>query len=129
MTESGNPGISDLYLLAKIANLDILRISLWENFMPTRNVSLTVHFDEFVERSIDSGQYLNASEVVREGLRLLEQKSQEDRLKLERLREAATAGFEAIDKGRFREVRGSDIGRTVAAIGKRAAARTQRKAG
>lgn len=97
--------------------------------MPTRNVSLTIHFDEFVERSIDSGQYLNASEVVREGLRLLEQKSQEDRLKLERLREAAKAGFDAIDKGRFREVRGSDIGRAIAVIGKRAAARTQRKAG
>jgi antitoxin ParD1/3/4 len=93
--------------------------------MPTRNVSLTDHFDKFVERSIDSGQYLNASEVVRDGLRLLEQKTQEDRLKLERLREAAKAGFDAIDKGRFREMRGDDIGQAVAAIGKRAA---QRKA-
>jgi antitoxin ParD1/3/4 len=97
--------------------------------MPTRNVSLTDHFDKFVERSVNSGQYLNASEVVREGLRLLEQKTREDRLKLERLREAATAGFDAIDKGRFREVRGGDIGRTVAAIGRRAAARAQRKTG
>jgi antitoxin ParD1/3/4 len=97
--------------------------------MPTRNVSLTDHFDKFVERSIDSGRYLNASEVIREGLRLLEQKTQEDRLKLERLREAAIAGFEAIDKGRFREIRGSDIGRTIAAIGKRAAGRPRRKAG
>ena len=97
--------------------------------MPTRNVSLTKHFDQFVERSVNSGQYLNASEVVREGLRLLEQKAREDRLKLERLRDAATAGFESIDRGRFREVRGSEIGRTVAAIGRRAAARAQRKAG
>lgn len=53
----------------------------------------------------------------------------EERLKLERLRKAATAGFDAIDKGHFRDVGAADIGRTVAAIGKRAAARTQRKIG
>jgi len=97
--------------------------------MPTRNVSLTKHFDQFVERSVTSGRYLNASEVVREGLRLLEQKVQEDRFKLERLREAATAGFDAIEQGRFREVRSSEIGRTVASIGKRAATQARRKAG
>jgi antitoxin ParD1/3/4 len=97
--------------------------------MPTRNVSLTDHFDQFVEKSVNSGRYLNASEVVREGLRLLEQKAQEDRLKLERLREAAAAGFDAIDRGRFREIRGSAIGRTIAEIGKRAAARAPRNAG
>jgi antitoxin ParD1/3/4 len=97
--------------------------------MPTRNVSLTDHFDQFVEKSVNSGRYLNASEVVREGLRLLEQKAQEDRLKLERLREAAAAGFDAIDRGRFCEIRGSAIGRTIAEIGKRAAARAPRNAG
>jgi antitoxin ParD1/3/4 len=95
--------------------------------MPTRNVSLTDHFDKFVERSVKSGQYLNASEVVREGLRLLEHKAQEDRLKLDRLREAADAGFRAIDQGKFREV--TDIGPAVAAIGRRAASRARRKAG
>lgn len=47
--------------------------------MPTRNISLTEHFDTFVERSVTSGSYLNASEVVREGLRLLEQKAQEEK--------------------------------------------------
>lgn len=95
--------------------------------MPTRNVSLTRHFDEFVERSVNSGRYLNASEVVREGLRLLEQKTREDKLKLERLREAIDAGFSAIDQGEFRSIRGSEIGRTVAAIGRRAACRARRK--
>jgi len=97
--------------------------------MPTRNVSLTDHFDQFVEKSVNSGRYLNASEVVREGLRLLEQKAQEDRLKLERLRETAAAGFDAIDRGRYREIPGSAIRRTIAGIGKRAAAKALRKAG
>lgn len=95
--------------------------------MPTRNVSLTEHFDKFVERSISSGQYLNASEVVREGLRLLEQKTREDKLKLERLREAVDAGFGAIDRGEFRDIRGSEVGRAVAAIGRRAASRARHK--
>jgi antitoxin ParD1/3/4 len=91
--------------------------------MPSRKVSLTDHFDKFVERSVSSGQYLNASEVVREGLRLLEQKAREDTLKLERLREAVDAGFGAIEQSKFRDV--SDIGRTVAAIGRHAASRAR----
>jgi len=40
--------------------------------MPTRNINLTDHFDRFVQRQIDIGQYKNASEVLRAGLRLLE---------------------------------------------------------
>ena len=42
--------------------------------MPTGNVNLTEHFDRFIEAGITSGRFSNASEVVREGLRLLEQR-------------------------------------------------------
>jgi antitoxin ParD1/3/4 len=97
--------------------------------MPTRNVSLTKHFDQFVERSVKSGHYLNASEVVRDGLRLLEQKAHEDQLKLTRLRDAVTDGFDAIDEGKYRDVRSADIGRAIAAIGRRAASRVRRPTG
>ena len=72
--------------------------------MPTRNISLTEHFDQFVEDSIESGSYLNASEVVREGLRLLEHKTREEALKLARLKEATEAGFAAIDRGDSRPI-------------------------
>ena len=41
--------------------------------MPTRNVNLTNHLDRFIQARINSGRFSNASEVVREGLRLLEQ--------------------------------------------------------
>lgn len=67
--------------------------------MPTRNVNLTEHFDRFIETGITSGRFSNASEVVREGLRLLEQREQEDRAKIEWLRSAAREGFDAIDRG------------------------------
>ena len=60
---------------------------------------------------------------------MLERKARENGLKLERLREAATAGFDAIDQGKFREVRGTDIARTIAAIGRRAVTRARCNAG
>lgn len=91
--------------------------------MPTRNISLTEHFDRFVEDSVESGRYHNASEVIREGLRLLESKEQEQQLKLDRLREATAAGFAAIDRGEFRAIEPHRIGELVAGIGKRVARR------
>jgi hypothetical protein len=41
--------------------------------MPTRNVNLTNELDRFVAKKIKTGRYENASEVVRAGLRTLEQ--------------------------------------------------------
>src|SRR5436190_909526 len=68
--------------------------------MPTRNVNLTDHFDRFVERQVDSGRYKNASEIVREGLRLLEERERERKLKLKILRNAAKQGFDELDQGK-----------------------------
>jgi len=67
--------------------------------MLTRNVNLTEHFDRFIETRITSGRFSNASEVVREGLRLLEQREREDKAKLEWLRGAAKEGFDQLDRG------------------------------
>jgi antitoxin ParD1/3/4 len=69
--------------------------------MPTRNVNLTDHLDRFIEARVTSGRFSNASEVVREGLRLLEQRDQEDKARLEWLRAAAKEGFDAIDRGDY----------------------------
>ena len=97
--------------------------------MPTRNISLTEHLDRFVEDSIASGRYLNASEVVREGLRLLEHRHQEEALKLQRLREAAQAGVEALERGEFSEFSEDELDDAIATIGKAAAKRARRSAG
>ena len=67
--------------------------------MPTRNVNLTEHFDRFVDVGITTGRFSNASEVVREGLRLLEQREKEDQARIEWLRSAAKEGFDAIGRG------------------------------
>ncbi|NHC07336.1 type II toxin-antitoxin system ParD family antitoxin [Azonexus fungiphilus] len=68
--------------------------------MPTRNVVLTDYQTEFVEQMVASGRYQNASEVLREGLRLVERREQEDALRLAALRAAAEVGRADIEAGR-----------------------------
>lgn len=70
--------------------------------MPTRNVVLTEHQASLVERLVDSGRYQNASEVLREGLRLVEQRESEDILRLEALRSAVQVGIDDIEAGRYK---------------------------
>jgi antitoxin ParD1/3/4 len=69
--------------------------------MSARNVNLTDHLAEFVDENVASGRFQNASEVVREGLRLLEDRQREDELKLEALRQAIALGREDAAAGRI----------------------------
>jgi antitoxin ParD1/3/4 len=71
--------------------------------MPTRNVVLTERQEELIETLVDSGRYQNASEVLRDGLRLVEQREAEDASKLKALRAAARVGISALDQGEFKE--------------------------
>jgi antitoxin ParD1/3/4 len=70
--------------------------------MPTRNVVLTAHQADFVEQLVGSGRYQNASEVLRDGLRLVERRESEDQMRLVALREAARVGIADIEAGAFR---------------------------
>jgi antitoxin ParD1/3/4 len=70
--------------------------------MPTRNVVLTDRQAALVDRLVKSGRYQNASEVLREGLRLVERREAEDEARLLALREAAGVGIADIEAGRYR---------------------------
>ena len=69
--------------------------------MPTRNVVLTDHQTHLIERLVASGRYQNASEVLREGLRLIEGRESEDKARLQALRDAARTGIADIETGHF----------------------------
>ena len=98
--------------------------------MATRNVNLTQHYSDFVDHLIASGRYKNASEVLRAGLRLLEQSTTEEEHKLAMLRNLAAEGFEQIDQGQGIELPSQKrLSSHIAKLGRGAAKAIQRKSG
>ncbi len=69
------------------------------------NVSLTPELEQLVYDKVKTGMYQTASEVVREGLRLLRERDQH----LESLRRDVRDGFEAVEAGEFASYDASDI--------------------
>ncbi|MGC4025092.1 MAG: type II toxin-antitoxin system ParD family antitoxin [Mesorhizobium sp.] len=63
------------------------------------HVSLTEKLDEYVREKVASGLYNNASEVIREALRLKIATEESDEVKLQRLREAVDAGLQQAERG------------------------------
>jgi antitoxin ParD1/3/4 len=84
--------------------------------MPTRNISLTAEQDAFVETVVSAGEYQNASEAMRDALRALQQRRQEDALKLEALRAQIRVGVDALERGDFVEVSDTDLEHYLAAL-------------
>src|SRR5256714_15690644 len=82
-----------------VGSWHILPTTLGERRMPTRNVVVTAHQAAMIEELVKSGRYQNASEVLREGLRLLEQRDAHFRTRLIALREAAKSGWDDIEEG------------------------------
>ncbi len=57
------------------------------------NISLTPQLEAFVKRKLDSGLYYSASEVIRDGLRLLEEKDHMREMKLAELKKEIQLGL------------------------------------
>ena len=57
-----------------------------------RSFALGQHFEQFIDSQVTGGRYNNASEVVRDALRLLEDHSRRRQLELRRLLEEGRAG-------------------------------------
>ncbi len=68
------------------------------------NFSLTPSLEQFVRDLADSGDYNNASEVVREAIRLLKRAEERRALKMARLRAAIRDGDEALARGEFSDL-------------------------
>ena len=89
--------------------------------MATRNVVLSQHQHELVESLVESGRYQNASEVLREGLRLLERREAEDTARLAVLRDAVEEGCSQLTAGRFDDVADDDLDDFLGQLGRPAA--------
>jgi antitoxin ParD1/3/4 len=59
------------------------------------NVSLTSELEQYVQEKVSSGLYYSASEVIREGLRLLKEREQLQQIRLQELRQDIQAGLDS----------------------------------
>jgi antitoxin ParD1/3/4 len=71
--------------------------------MPT-SIALSTHFEVFIRQQVESGRYNNASEVVRAGLRLLQDQERLNNVKLAELRQSIATGMQSGDEKDASEV-------------------------
>ena len=67
------------------------------------NVSLTPELEALIQERVRSGRYTSASEVVREALRLLEDRDELRRVRLAELRSQVAAGLDSLNSGQTRD--------------------------
>lgn len=67
------------------------------------HISLTPTLDAMVREKVESGMYNNASEVIREALRMMCEQEKLKQYKLERLREEIREGSAQLDSGIYAE--------------------------
>jgi antitoxin ParD1/3/4 len=77
------------------------------------NVSLTRELEQLIHNKVESGLYLSASEVVREALRLLDERDKLQTMKMDELRREIRVGIEQADRG---EVGPLDVQGTLAKV-------------
>ncbi len=65
------------------------------------NVSLTKELEEMINQKVQSGLYNSASEVIREGLRLLKEQDQLRQIRIEELRREVQKGIDQVRAGNF----------------------------
>jgi antitoxin ParD1/3/4 len=93
--------------------------------VPQRKITLTHEQDEFVERIVRAGEYQDANEAIRDALRALQQRRQEDALKLERLRLQIRAGIDDLEDGDFAEIDDADLDAYIEGLGGGARSRSR----
>jgi len=63
------------------------------------NISLTPELERLVDEKVRSGRYASASEVIRAGLRLLEEREELKQQRLAEVRRKIDRGIEQLDRG------------------------------
>jgi antitoxin ParD1/3/4 len=81
--------------------------------MPTMNVSLSAELAHFVEEEVASGDYVSASEVVRDALRVMRRDREVEDVKLHLLRQAIDVAMQQAERGEFSDRSIDDIAQEV----------------
>jgi antitoxin ParD1/3/4 len=63
------------------------------------NISLTKEFENYVSQKVESGMYNSASEVIRDGLRLMKERDELHQSRLAELRKDIAIGVDQADRG------------------------------
>lgn len=77
--------------------------------MATRNIVLTDHQSNVVDHLVNSGRYQNASEVLRAGLRMVEEAASSYVTKMNDLRAAIDKGQDDMETGRTKAFTGDEF--------------------
>ncbi|MBV8557301.1 MAG: type II toxin-antitoxin system ParD family antitoxin [Planctomycetaceae bacterium] len=72
------------------------------------DVSLTPKLEQYVNQKVESGMYHSASEVICEGLRMLQERDEIHHRKLEELRREIAVGIEQADRGELQPMDAKD---------------------
>ncbi len=76
--------------------------------MPTQNVNITEAQAEFIRLSVESGDYNNASELVREALRLLKEHKDEHQARVAYLRGELQKAYDARERREYIDLHGKE---------------------
>ena len=86
------------------------------------NISLTKEFESYVAQKVESGLYHSASEVIRDGLRLMKERDELHQSRLAELRKDIVIGVDQADRGQVRPFNEEVVSRVKARGRKRLAA-------
>ncbi len=64
-----------------------------------RNIALTPQLSAYIDELVDSGEYTSASEVLRDGLRLLKVQREWRAAELNEIQARISAGLDQLDRG------------------------------
>jgi antitoxin ParD1/3/4 len=73
------------------------------------NVSLTPELERFITKKVQTGMYHSASEVIREGLRLLKENDNLQKIRFDALRKEIAIGIEDIEQGKYKVYDARDL--------------------
>lgn len=86
------------------------------------DISLTKELEVYVSQKVESGLYHSASEVIRDGLRLMKERDELHQSKLAELREEIAIGIDQADRGQVQPFNEETTARVKARGRKRLAA-------